>query len=110
MAAHMQTATMTTITGMLNSPALPQESCFHMACGPAHQQVDCDCAIMMQITIVVMHVGRYMVASETLSILVAVQILLLWIKVQYFARCVLGTLVERVQLIACSCTMPAVTP
>ena len=41
----------------------------------------------MQIVIAVMHLGRLGLASNTLSVLVAFQVLLLWIKAQYFARC-----------------------
>lgn len=40
-----------------------------------------------QIVIAVMHLGRLGLASNTLSVLVAFQVLLLWIKAQYFARC-----------------------
>lgn len=42
--------------------------------------------VLLQIVIAVMHLGRYAVGSETLSVLVSFQILLLWIKIQYFAR------------------------
>ena len=41
---------------------------------------------LLQIVIAVMHLGRYAVGSETLSVLVSFQILLLWVKIQYFAR------------------------
>lgn len=40
----------------------------------------------LQIVIAVMHLGRYAVDSEILSVLVSFQILLLWVKIQYFAR------------------------
>ncbi len=39
-----------------------------------------------QIAITVMHLGRLGLASNTLSVLVAFQVLLLWVKAQYFAR------------------------
>ena len=40
----------------------------------------------LQIVIAVMHLGRHAVDSEALSVLVSFQILLLWVKIQYFAR------------------------
>ena len=40
----------------------------------------------VQIVIAVMHLGRLRLASNTLSVLVAFQVLLLWVKAQYFAR------------------------
>ena len=43
----------------------------------------CACA---QIVIAVMHLGRLRLASNTLSVLVAFQVLLLWVKAQYYAR------------------------
>ncbi|KAL3141754.1 hypothetical protein ABBQ32_004434 [Trebouxia sp. C0010 RCD-2024] len=43
-------------------------------------------AYVNQIVIAVMHLGRYAVGSEALSVLVSFQILLLWVKIQYFAR------------------------
>ena len=42
--------------------------------------------MLLQIAIAVMHLGRYAVGSEVLSVLVSFQILLLWVKIQYFAR------------------------
>lgn len=39
-----------------------------------------------QITITVMHLGRLQLASNGLSVLMAMQVLILWVKVQYFAR------------------------
>lgn len=39
-----------------------------------------------QIAIAVMHLGRLRLASNTLSVLVAFQVLLLWVRAQYFAR------------------------
>ena len=45
-----------------------------------------DACVPLQIVIAVMHLGRYAVGSETLSVLVSFQILLLWVKIQYFAR------------------------
>lgn len=43
-------------------------------------------ACLLQVVIAVMHLGRYSVDSEALSVLVSFQILLLWVKIQYFAR------------------------
>lgn len=40
----------------------------------------------LQVAIDVLHLGRLDVRSEVLSILVAAQCLLLWLKIQYFAR------------------------
>lgn len=40
----------------------------------------------MQVGITVMHVGRLGVHSNGFSILAAIQVLLLWLKIQYFAR------------------------
>lgn len=42
--------------------------------------------LALQVGIDVMHLCRLHVRSETLSILVAAQCLLLWLKIQYFAR------------------------
>ena len=39
-----------------------------------------------QVAIAVMHLGRLRLASNTLSVLVAFQVLLLWVRAQYFAR------------------------
>ena len=44
--------------------------------------------LVLQVGIDVMHLCRLHVRSETLSILVAAQCLLLWLKIQYFARSV----------------------
>ena len=33
-----------------------------------------------------MHLGRWGLATDALSVLVAFQVLLLWVKAQYFAR------------------------
>ena len=41
---------------------------------------------VLQIAIDVLHLSRLNVRSEILSILVASQCLLLWLKIQYFAR------------------------
>ena len=41
----------------------------------------------MQVTIAVMYLGRIDLESNFMSIILALQVLLLWIKVQYFARC-----------------------
>ena len=42
----------------------------------------------LQVAIAVMHLGRLNVSSDLLSVLMAFQVLLLWInKVQYFSRC-----------------------
>ena len=41
---------------------------------------------VLQIAIDVLHLSRLNVRSEVLSILVASQCLLLWLKIQYFAR------------------------
>ena len=42
--------------------------------------------ICLQITIDVMHIGRLYVGSETLSLLIAAQCLLLWFRLQFFIR------------------------
>ena len=39
-----------------------------------------------QITITVLYLGRFYLDTNFMSVLVALQVLLLWIKVQYFAR------------------------
>ncbi|CAL8463844.1 g3378 [Coccomyxa elongata] len=39
-----------------------------------------------QISITVMHLGRLHLASNEVSVLMAMQVLILWVKVQYFAR------------------------
>ena len=43
-------------------------------------------SVALQVAIDVLHLGRLDVRSEVLSILVAAQCLLLWLKIQYFAR------------------------
>ena len=43
-------------------------------------------AVTVQVGIDVLHLSRIHVRSEVLSILVAAQCLLLWLKIQYFAR------------------------
>lgn len=40
----------------------------------------------MQIVITVLYLGRIRLESNWVSVLVAAQVLLLWVKVQYFAR------------------------
>ena len=40
----------------------------------------------LQIAIVFMHLSRAGVDSNELSVIMAIQVLLLWIKVQYYAR------------------------
>ena len=40
----------------------------------------------LQIAIVIMHLSRVGLNSNALSIIMAIQVLLLWIKVQYYAR------------------------
>ena len=52
----------------------------------------------MQIVIAVMHLGRHAVGSEALSVLVSFQILLLWVKIQYFARYNLSSPVHTTQM------------
>ena len=44
-------------------------------------------AYAAQIAITVMHMGRLELASNGLSVIMALQVLILWVKVQYFARC-----------------------
>ena len=39
-----------------------------------------------QIAIAVLYLGRFYLETNAFSVLVALQVLLLWIKVQYFAR------------------------
>lgn len=46
-------------------------------------------AMLLQITIDVMHLGRLYVGSETLSVLIATQCLLLWLRFQFFIRSVM---------------------
>ncbi len=43
-------------------------------------------AYLMQTAIVIMHLGRLELNSNALSVLLAIQVLVLWIKVQYYAR------------------------
>lgn len=45
-----------------------------------------------QMVITVMHLGRLHLSSNFLSVIMALQVLVLWVKVQYFARCVLQPL------------------
>ena len=40
----------------------------------------------MQTAIIIMHLGRLELQSSALSVLLAIQVLVLWIKVQYYAR------------------------
>lgn len=47
-------------------------------------------AYSAQIAITVMHLGRLQLASNGLSVIMALQVLILWVKVQYFARCAPG--------------------
>ena len=56
-----------------------------LSCLAANRRVTLACWLL-QIVIAVMHLGRYAVGGETLSVLVSFQILLLWVKIQYFAR------------------------
>ena len=44
---------------------------------------------LLQVTIDVMHLGRLYVSSETLSVLIAMQCLLLWLRFQFFIRSVI---------------------
>lgn len=57
----------------------------------------------MQVVIAVMHLGRYAVGSETLSVLVSFQILLLWVKIQYFARYRLSLLLAPQLVVTAHC-------
>ncbi len=43
-------------------------------------------AYLMQTAIIIMHLGRLELNSNELSVLLAIQVLVLWIKVQYYAR------------------------
>jgi len=43
-------------------------------------------AYALQIVIVIMHLSRAGVDSNELSVFMAIQVLVLWIKVQYYAR------------------------
>ena len=52
----------------------------------ASYQSEKGAAAALQIAIDVLHLSRLNVRSEVLSILVASQCLLLWLKIQYFAR------------------------
>lgn len=40
----------------------------------------------MQTVILIMHLGRLQLDSNAFSIICAIQVLLLWVRVQYFAR------------------------
>lgn len=42
--------------------------------------------LCVQTAILVMHLSRWAVASNTFSVLCAIQVLLLWVRLQYFAR------------------------
>lgn len=43
-------------------------------------------AYLLQTAIVIMHLGRLGLDSNELSVVMAIQVLVLWIKVQYYAR------------------------
>lgn len=58
--------------------------------------------LCVQTAILVMHLGRLRVESDAFSVLCAIQVLLLWVRLQYFARVLQPT---RQPLYAlCSCT------
>ena len=40
----------------------------------------------LQIVIVIMHLSRAGMDSNALSVIMAIQVLVLWIKIQYYAR------------------------
>lgn len=44
-------------------------------------------AVLLQIAIAVMHLGRLYLASGWLTVLVAFQCVLLWFRLNYFSRC-----------------------
>ena len=48
--------------------------------------VSTNIVLCLQTTIDIMHIGRLYVGSETLSLLVAAQCLLLWFRLQFFIR------------------------
>lgn len=43
-------------------------------------------AYTAQIGIAVVHLGRYALTTNVLSVVMALQVLVLWVKIQYFAR------------------------
>ena len=43
-------------------------------------------AFLLQTAIVIMHLSRAGVNSNELSVMMAIQVLVLWIKIQYYAR------------------------
>ena len=49
---------------------------------PAHRGL-----LEVQVLVTVMHLTRWHINSNQASVLIAFQVLLLWLKVQYFARC-----------------------
>lgn len=46
----------------------------------------CAAAVLCQVAITVMHMGRFRLASGFLSVLVAFQCVLLWFRLNYFSR------------------------
>jgi hypothetical protein len=44
-------------------------------------------AYIAQVAITVSHLCRYGLTSNVLSVVMSLQVLVLWVKVQYFARC-----------------------
>lgn len=64
----------------------PDVSATHAMLAKASYQSEKGAAAALQIAIDVLHLSRLNVRSEVLSILVASQCLLLWLKIQYFAR------------------------
>ena len=57
--------------------------------GHLHQEPDKShtSASGLQVLVTVMHLTRWHIQDDRTSVLVALQVLLLWLKVQYFARC-----------------------
>jgi len=53
---------------------------------PSHESA---CAVppCMQIAIVIMHLSRLAVNSDAIVILMALQCILLWLRLQYYLRC-----------------------
>ncbi len=54
--------------------------------GQVHHKLAVLLGGVLQVAIDVMHVGRLYVGSETLSLFIAAQCLLLWLRFQFFVR------------------------
>ena len=74
------------LVSLLDISSESSMQCPDMFVNALFSRVVADHCVCLQIVIAVMHLGRYAVGGETLSVLVSFQILLLWVKIQYFAR------------------------